>query len=67
MARVVKNAFGLSLYEGMYGARSLTFLNKFNNEITLEILAPKVTCAFSLSLLVASFLFIRGERRRLDS
>ena len=30
----------------MHGARSFTLLNKVNNEITLVIVAPKVTHTF---------------------
>ena len=54
MARVVKDAFGLSSYEDMHGARYFMLLNKVNNGINLVIVAPKVTCAFRLLPLVAT-------------
>ena len=67
MTCVVKDAFELSSYEGMHGARSFTLLNKVNNEITLAIVDQKVTCDFRLLPLVSAFSFRGGEQQRTDS
>ena len=60
MARVVKDEFGLSLYEGMYGARYFTFLNKVNTKIALVIVAPKNNVCLSLVAAYSSLFFQTG-------